>query len=138
VAAAFPCAFGLVPAAAAARVAAGLLALAWAVPAAAQPVDPVTVVARPLHACPASRTGPDYACLNAHLAATARGAQPQPGPRAADVLGDGAPDRVGVFSYSGLAEQLGANFGKSAFPQRPPRPTFYAPPLSPPPVPRPR
>jgi hypothetical protein len=120
----------------AAQLAAGLLLLlGWAGAAAAQPVDPVTVVGH-AHGCPRKASAPDYACLNAGLAAIARGAQPEPGPRAADVLGDGAPDRVGVFSYSGISEQLGSNFGKSAFPQRPARP--YAPPFTPPPPPRAR
>jgi hypothetical protein len=106
--------------------------------AAAPAVDAVVVTARP--AC-AHLPGPqpDYACLNAQLAAAARGAQPAPAnPASADLLGAGAPDRVGTFSFTGLSQQLGSNFGKSAFPQRPPPPAAYRPPLSAPPVARTR
>lgn len=110
---------------------AGALACALALAAAASAVDPLTVTGRPKSRCPATAKGPDYACLNAALAATAKSAQPPlQGPAAAEALGSGAPDKVGTFSRTGVAEQLGSNFGKSAFPQRPPPQASYSPPLS--------
>jgi hypothetical protein len=93
----------------------------------------VTVTAH-RRGCSAGPDGPDYTCLNASLASTARSAKPLPAnPSAFEILGDGAPDKVGTFSFTGVAEQLGANFGKSPFPQRPPPPAYYAPPLAVPP-----
>jgi hypothetical protein len=98
-------------------------------------VAPVTVTGHRA-GCPPKASGPDFACLSAELTASALNAHAQAtgAPTAAQALGDGAPGRVGTFDYSGIKEELGANFGVSAFPQRPPPPVYVAPPLSPPPV----
>jgi hypothetical protein len=70
-------------------------------------------------------------CLNAALAKTARDAHAaapaEPGTPA--IFANGEPDKVGTFSYTGTAEQLGTSFGHSAVPQRPQ--TVFAPKLSP-------
>jgi hypothetical protein len=99
-------------------------------------VDPVVVTAkRPPDCTPAKGANggdaPNYACLNAQLAHTAASAAPQPAGRSTfDIAGAGQPNKVGTFSWTGTAEMLGSNFGKSAFPQRPPPPARYSPPLS--------
>ena len=97
-------------------------------------VAPVTVTAKhpPAPDCAPIAGHPDYACLNARLAATVQGAKPTPAPSTFDIVGNGQPDKVGTFSQTGIAEQLGSSFGKSVFPQRPPPPAHYSPPLSPP------
>lgn len=66
-----------------------------------------------------------FDCLNQQLKADAQdqGNAP-PTAIAKDAAGNGAPTTVGTFSYTGTSIRMGSNFGKSAFPQRPPAPSF--------------
>lgn len=66
-----------------------------------------------------------FDCLNQQLKADAQdqGNAP-PTTIAKDAAGNGAPTTVGTFSYTGTSIRMGSNFGKSAFPQRPPAPSF--------------
>jgi hypothetical protein len=107
--------------------------LGAAAPAPSYTVGPVTVTGKrsDKSSCPQVGSQPDYACLNAQLKSVAASAQPQPaGPSSFDIVGNGQPDKVGTFSFSGTAEQMGSNFGKSAYPYRPNAPV-YAPPVAP-------
>ncbi len=64
-----------------------------------------------------------FACLNQALKDGA-GAPAAPVYDVKDAVGDGAPTKVGTFSYAGTSIRMGDSFGKSAIPQRPPAPSF--------------
>jgi hypothetical protein len=71
----------------------------------------------------------DYSCLNQAFAALV------PNQRLSSLNApynatSPAP-KLGIFNQSATHEQLGSNFGKSAFPQRPAQPVFSIPSLNP-------
>ncbi len=66
-----------------------------------------------------------YDCLNKALKDSATGADAGPHPfDAKDAVGNGAPNQVGTFSYTGTSIRMGNAFGHSAIPQRPAPPSF--------------
>jgi hypothetical protein len=68
---------------------------------------------------------PAFDCLNEQLKATAEGAVPSDPNTALNlVVGKAEPNKVGTFSHTGESIRMGSNFGKSAFPQRPPAPAY--------------
>jgi hypothetical protein len=70
---------------------------------------------------------PAYACLNDQLKAMSQSNPADPNLAIKSVVGDADPARVGTFSHTGTAIQMGNSFGHSAVPQRPV--TTYAPPV---------
>jgi hypothetical protein len=68
---------------------------------------------------------PGMNCLNQELAQKAAAART---PAIAPLDAQSPAVKVGGFSQTGVAQQYGQNFGKSAEPYRPPAPV-YAPPL---------
>ncbi len=106
-----------------------------ALPEPAQAQASATVTLPPLHVDAPSATcvdvevdgerRPAFECLNHELKAAAQGANPSdPDAQLKAVAGNGAPNQVGTFSYTGESIRMGNAFGKSAFPQRPPAPVY--------------
>lgn len=64
-------------------------------------------------------------CLNAELKADAGSVDPHaPVVSAKDAAGTGAPNQVGVFSFTATSVRMGNGFGHAVTPQRPPQPSF--------------
>jgi hypothetical protein len=67
-----------------------------------------------------------YDCLNQQLMRQVQ--QQKPSSEATGTVTAGSPaPAVGSFNQAATQERLGSNFGKSAFPQRPPPPVFAMP-----------
>lgn len=107
---------------------AGALAVQAAGEALPNEVAPVVVTARPA-ACGRNAEAIDYACLNTGLADIAESAHARAAgaPLAGEILGTGAPDKVGISSFTGLSQRFGRNLGRSATPYRPSAPTYSSP-----------
>ncbi len=106
-----------------------------ALPEPAQAQAPATVMLQPLHVEAPSQTcvdvevegvrQPAFDCLNQQLKAAAQSASTiDPNAQLKAVVGNGEPNKVGTFSYTGESIRMGSNFGKSAFPQRPAAPVY--------------
>jgi hypothetical protein len=103
-----------------------LTASAWAQPVAAPaPTAPGT--------CTDVQVGSaqSYDCINAKLGAVARGTQRFSSDADAPVASSSPSNVVGTFNEGATRNRLGANFGKSAIPYRPPN-------ANPPALPAPR
>lgn len=70
-------------------------------------------------------SGTGYGCINQELQEMAQSAAP---PQAnLPLAATSSSNQVGSFNEQSLEEQYGQNFGKSAFPYRPPAPVFNNP-----------
>lgn len=72
-----------------------------------------------------------YDCLNAQLSNMVQGEQRPSSATDAPVSATSPSNVVGSFNEGATRNRLGANFGKSVIPSRPPPPVFQ-PPLTPP------
>lgn len=65
-----------------------------------------------------------FACLNAALVREEVPPLQVPGLKARDAVSRDNPEALGTFSYAATAIRMGANFGKSVYPERPNTPSY--------------